>query len=407
MTRPILLALFMMSLPFLGSAQEEPVANFFKVKHKGFGAVVGDSLYSLKFQFRMQNRAAFVTRDLDDLAIESFEWRVRRLRLKFEGFIYDPKITYYIQLSFSRGDMDWRGPEGSIYNVSPNVIRDAVIFYSPTENLTLSFGQTKLPGNRQRVISSGDQQFADRSIVNATFNIDRDFGFFVHFMQQYYNLYGAITSGEGRNSLESNNGLAYTGRIEFLPLGQFTGENDYIEGDHEREPTPKLSIGSTFSYNDKAVRAGGQVGDDLYETRGIRNFEVDALLKYQGWAWYNEFMQRFSPSPVTEERFGTDVSAIYSGQGFLSQLSYLFLNNWEIAGRYSQVVPFSELYNNPEYPGLNESQVQQVEVGVTKYLMGHRLKVQANVVRGSYTDLRADMHEGGFWSGIFQVEIGF
>ena len=118
-------------------------------------------------------------------------------------------------------------------------------------------------------------------------------------------------------------------------------------------------------------------------------------------------MQRFSPRPVTEERFGTDVSAIYSGQGFLSQLSYLFTNNWEIAGRYSQVVPFSELYNNPEYPGLNESQVQQVEVGVTKYLMGHRLKVQANVVRGSYTDLRADVGEGGFWSGIFQVEIGF
>lgn len=391
----------------IASAQDEPALSFFKIKQKGFGIIAGDSLYSLKFQFRMQNRAAFVTKDLDDLAPESFEFRVRRLRLKFEGFVYDPKITYYIQLSFSRGDMDWRGPEGSDYNVSPNIVRDAVVFYSPTKNLTLSFGQTKLPGNRQRVISSGDQQFADRSIVNATFNIDRDFGFFAHLAGGHYNLYGAITSGEGRNSLESNSGLAYTGRLEWLPFGPFTGENDYIEGDHEREPLPKLSIGSTFSYNDKAVRSAGQVGNDLYETRGIRNVEVDALFKHNGWAWYNEFMQRYSSNPVTEGIGVNAVTPIYSGQGYLSQLSYLFTNNFEIAGRYSVVVPFSQLYNNPEYPGLNERQLQQIELGITKYLTGHRLKVQANVIRGNYTDLRVDAQDGGFWSGIFQVEIGF
>ena len=29
----------------------------------------------------------------------------------------------------------------------------------------------------------------------------------------------AATSGEGRNSVSSNTGLAYTGRIELLPLG--------------------------------------------------------------------------------------------------------------------------------------------------------------------------------------------
>ncbi len=146
--------------------------------------------------------------------------RVRRLRFKFEGFVYNPKLTYYIQLAFSRGDMDFNAAEGSVINNSPNVIRDAVIYYNPTKNLRLGFGQTKLPGNRQRVISSGDQQFADRSIVNATFNIDRDFGFFANYSGHFYNLRGAITSGEGRNSTASNAGLAYTGRVELLPLGK-------------------------------------------------------------------------------------------------------------------------------------------------------------------------------------------
>src|SRR5690606_26032135 len=130
--------------------------------------------------------------------------RVGRLRLKLEGFVYDPELTYYIQLSFSRGDMDWEGRENSIANVTPNLIRDAVIYYTPTKNLRLGFGQTKLPGNRQRGVSSGDQQFVDRSIVNATFNIDRDFGLFADFMSDYVMLRGAITSGDGRNAIETN-----------------------------------------------------------------------------------------------------------------------------------------------------------------------------------------------------------
>src|SRR5690606_20976038 len=221
-----------------------------------------------------------------------------------------------VQLSFSRGDMDWRGPEDSEINLSPNVIRDAVIYYNPTENLQLGFGQTKLPGNRQRVISSGDQQFADRSVVNSTFNIDRDFGLFAHYTAGLINLSGAITSGEGRNSLESNKGLAYTGRVEYLPLGRFTGENDYIEGDLEREPLPKLSLGSTFSYNDQAVREAGQLGNDLFAPRGIRTIEVDALFKYRGWAFYNEFMQRHTPNPVTVEHSTSEIRYIYTGEGY-------------------------------------------------------------------------------------------
>ncbi|HEY9487398.1 MAG TPA: porin [Chryseosolibacter sp.] len=392
--------------PLFASAQDKAAVDFFTRKEKGFGIVTADSTYSLKFQFRMQNRAAFTTKDLDDLAAESFEFRIRRLRLKFEGFVYDPKLTYYIQLSFSRGDMDWRGPENSRNNLSPNVVRDAVIYYNPTKSLKIGFGQTKLPGNRQRVVSSGDQQFADRSLVNATFNIDRDFGFFGHLTSNYMILRGAITSGEGRNSLGSNSGLAYTGRIELLPFGKFTGENDYVEGDLAREPLPKLSLATTFSYNDRAVREAGQLGNDLFAPRSIRNMEFDALLKYNGWAWYNEYMERNSSDPITQTPDDASLRFIYAGKGYLSQLSYLFTNNFEIAGRYSLIVPVEKLYNNPSFPDLNEPKTQQIELGVTKYIVGHRLKVQANLIRANYTNLRDDSADGGFWSGIFQIELG-
>jgi phosphate-selective porin OprO and OprP len=388
-------------------AQNKPAINFYAKKGNGYGLVTADSTFSLNFQFRIQNRAAYVSKSLDDLDPESFEFRVRRLRLKFEGFVYDPRLTYYIQLSFSRGDMDWRGFDNSQVNHSPNVVRDAVIYYNPTPKIRLGFGQTKLPGNRQRVISSGDLQFVDRSIVNATFNIDRDFGFFAQYSGSHFNLRGALTSGEGRNSVASNSGLAYTGRVEYLPFGKFTGKNDYIEGDLEREQRPKLSIGATFSYNDKAMRQAGQLGNDLYGNAGIRNYEADLLFKYKGWAFYNEFMERDSHTPVTVlPTDATRTRTIYVGRGYLTQLSYLFKNNFEVAARYSAIRPFRPLYENDSFETLNEKQVEQVEAGVTKYLNAHRLKIQGNVLYNTQTELRNGTYADGYWSILFQMEVG-
>lgn len=397
--RMLILCAMLISVSVLAQ-EKKPAITVFTKKGRGVGFVTADSTFSLNFQFRMQNRAAYVSESGNDLSASQFEWRVRRLRMKFEGFVYNPKLTYYIQLAFSRGDMDFNAAEGSIINNSPNVIRDAVIYYNPTKNLRFGFGQTKLPGNRQRVISSGDQQFADRSIVNATFNIDRDFGFFAHYTGGFFNLRGAMTSGEGRNSTLSNAGLAYTGRVELLPLGKFTGTNDYQEGDLEREPKPKVSIGGTISYNDMALRQAGQLGNDLYETRSLKNYEVDVLFKYNGWAWYNEYMTRSTSDPITvSPTDATKTRMIYVGRGYLTQLSYLFKNNFEVAGRYSRTTPFSSIYDNVD-------ELEQSEFGVTKYFVGHRLKVQGNIVYGHRVDMETATYASDFWSAIFQIELG-
>ncbi|MFN7490817.1 MAG: porin, partial [Chryseotalea sp.] len=66
---------------------------------KGLGITSPDSLFMLNIRFRIQNRFAFTTNDVDDLNIDEVEARVRRMRLRFDGFIYDPRLTYIIQLS--------------------------------------------------------------------------------------------------------------------------------------------------------------------------------------------------------------------------------------------------------------------------------------------------------------------
>ncbi|WP_050977556.1 hypothetical protein [Nitritalea halalkaliphila] len=65
-----------------------------------------DSLFLMNLRFRMQNRAGFNTLAGDRAEVEAFEMRIRRLRLRFDGYVLSPKFQYYIQLSFSRADMD-------------------------------------------------------------------------------------------------------------------------------------------------------------------------------------------------------------------------------------------------------------------------------------------------------------
>lgn len=372
---------------------------------KGIEFVAKDSLFSMRVQFRMQNRAAMVTRSHEDLSAESYEFRVRRLRLKLEGFVYNPKLTYKLQLAFSRGDMDWDMTQSSTVNTSVNIVRDAVVYYEPISALKFGFGQTKLPGNRQRVISSGDQQFADRSIVNATFNIDRDFGFFGSYSHKYFNVQGALTSGEGRNSNQSNSGLSYTGRVEVLPFGKFTGKNDYVEGDLERELKPKLSIGGTYNFNDDAVRLGGQLGKDLYTKTDIQTIALDAVFKYKGFAFYGELMHRTANNPITYNADTSKTSTVIDGIGYNAQLSYLFKSNWEIAARYSEVTPSADVFNNQNFLMVNEKKNQHFQIGVTKYLYGHRVKVQGNLVFQLTTDQRANSVTGKH-AAIIQVELG-
>ncbi|MCC6701811.1 MAG: porin [Fluviicola sp.] len=386
------------------SAQKSDLQILTKAQ-KGIEFVAKDSLFSMRVQFRMQNRAAMVTRSDEDFSAESYEFRVRRLRLKLEGFVYSPKLSYKVQLAFSRGDMDWDMTQSSTVNTSVNIVRDAVIYYEPISSLKFGFGQTKLPGNRQRVVSSGDQQFADRSIVNATFNIDRDFGFFGAYSRNYFNVQGALTSGEGRNTNQSNSGLSYTGRVELLPFGKFTGRNDYVEGDLEREQKPKLSIGGTYNFNDDAVRLGGQLGKDLYTKTDFTTIALDAVFKYKGFAFYGEFMQRGAKNPITYNSDTTKTSTVVDGFGYNAQLSYLFKSNWEIAARYSEVSPSAAVFNNQDFLMVNEKKNQHIQIGVTKYLYGHRVKVQGNLVYQLTTDQRANTTTGKY-AAIFQIELG-
>jgi hypothetical protein len=91
-----------------------------------------------------------------------------------------------------------------------------------------------------------------------------------------------------------------------------------------REPKPKLSIASGWSYNEGSVRTGGQLGGLLNAPLNIHTFISDFIFKYRGFSLYGEYIDRAATtSPVTIME-GEKDRYIYQGTGVLLQSGYLF-----------------------------------------------------------------------------------
>lgn len=381
----------------------------------GLGWTTPDSTFRLNIRFRMQNRATYVhNRDEDD----ALEAAIRRLRLRFDGFVGDPSFVYAIQLSFAPGDVGELSEGDNI-----NIIRDAVMFYQPNDNWSFGFGQTKLPGNRQRINSSGALQLTDRSINNAQFSIDRDFGAFAYYLNEQldqfsYNFKTAISTGNGRNWTRNPSvSPAYTGRVELFPFGAFNNNGMLFEGDLFREQTPKLLLAGTYHYNAGAQRQRGTLGGQLFERRDLTSVLLDAMLKYRGWSFQAAYMTRSTDNPITVNPdtqigpttkgfFASEVyniqtdpnrRAVFAGQGYDVQLSHIFANDIELIGRFSHQSPDSEVRGF--YP-----QTDQYSFGVTKYIREHSLKLQSEITysNGVYAD--GSDQVGTYFR--FQIEIG-
>lgn len=363
---------------------------------KGLGLTSPDSIFQLNIRFRMQNRVTYIENEGEESA---YDGQIRRLRLRFDGYVGDPKFLYVIQLSFAPGDVG-EIEEGE----NLNIIRDAIVFYRPNKNWNFGFGQTKLPGNRQRINSSGGLQLTDRTINNAKFTVDRDFGFQAHYLNENlnnfsYNVKTAVTTGEGRNWTKSNdNGVALTGKLELFPLGAFKKDGTFFEGDIAREATPKLMLSGAFQQNNHARRTQGQLGEDLFDQKTMKSVMLDAMLKYNGWAFMSAYMSRTAKDPITvNPEDATDVQYVFTGSGMDYQLSYLFPSNYEIIGR------FSTQKVNEDIQELAPD-AKQYSIGVTKYIWEHAFKLQGELTLDDLNYFDGTSKQN--WYLRFQVEIG-
>lgn len=325
-----------------------------------------DNSWSTKTTLRFQSRYEGIM----DMGEDSYSDRafIRRARLKGSGHAFSPRITYKFEFDLVNGQ-----------------VLDAVIKWNFAGNFTLWFGQTKLPGNLERMFSSQKLQMVDRSLLNSKFTLDRDAGFQLrhHFTIGKKFLIReilAISQGEGLNQIGFSNGYGYTGRIELLPFGKFTGKGDYFASDLKREKSPKLMLAFAYDFNQNAMRSRGQKGSYMSNTDDLRNLKtifVDAHFKYQGFSFLGEYSSRETNgnpnvAPLYDEA-GLKIIGVYTyytGSAINLQTAYLLKNNWEVSGRYTQVTPES-------ITGF--ANLTQFTLGFSRYVVGHNLKIQGDI----------------------------
>ncbi|WNW00996.1 porin [Tenacibaculum sp. HL-MS23] len=380
---------------------------------KGLFNLVGqDSTWAMNISARMQFLGTHQwDSNSDGLSNPETSFLVRRARLKFSGFAYSPKLKYKLELGLTNRDI---GGASEFTNNAPRYILDAVIKWNFHENFELWVGQTKLPGNRERVISSGNLQLVERSLLNGHFNIDRDMGLQLrhHFkISDNFIVREAlsIAQGEGRNVTTGNlGGHQYTARLEFLPFGYFKNDGDYKGSDLEKEQKPKLAIGGSYDFNNNAVKNKSNLGSYMITNTGnfyktdISTIFIDAMFKYKGFSFMGEYAYRDAKDPIAKNNDGTLASdengnltnqAVQVGNGLNLQTGYLFSKNWELSGRYTNISLNKDITDKGEE--------NQYTLGLSKYISKHNLKVQTDV---SYSQSEININELMY---RLQVDIHF
>jgi len=364
------------------NAQESNAPKF----GKGLFNLIGqDSTWSMKVGLRFQTLATSKWDVNNGLSNPESSMLIRRSRLKFDGFAFSPKLKYKVELGLSNRDQS--GASKYTSN-APRYILDAVLKWNFSGNFVLWFGQTKLPGNRERVISSANLQQVDRSLLNSRFTIDRDIGVQ---LRHHFNLTDtflvkeifSIAQGEGRNITTGNvGGHQYTTRVELFPFGNFKSKGDYKGSDLKFEPSPKLSLGVAYDFINNASKTRSNQGSYMLNDTGfystnISTLFVDAMYKHQGFSLMAEYANRTADDAFAKNSDGSLTGdEVQVGNGLNIQTGYLLSKTVELSGRYTNISLDKEI--------TGKGSENQYTLGLSKYIAGHSLKVQTDL---SYTDI--------------------
>jgi len=310
---------------------------------------------------------------------------LRRARLQFAGNMWGKHYKYKAEFAFSARDLGFK--DG---HPTKTPVLSWLIDFTHIRDLNVRVGQYKLGFNRQRVLSSGNQQMVDRSLGNGEFNIDRDIGF--EFSSR--DLFGlnrlkyrlGVFTGEGRDAYQlSDFDLMGLARIEWLPFGvKVDGKKwkDYAEADLSRSPSPRLSVGAAYAFFDDARKDKGNRGKAMADggSSDIGVAEFDFIYKQSGCSAmaevYHRSGTRNAGSAVDDAGNLVAEQALRAGYGWFAQGGCLLPGRpIEFAGRYSEVKPIGGA------AGSALSEKYEAGAAISWYIAKHAFKLQADYFR--------------------------
>ena len=360
----------------------------------GFRLETRDGNWQTNFQMRAQLRFTTPYRS-DPRQISSFEaedqsnFEARRLRLKVGGHGLHPWIRYYLEVDLQPS----RSVDDSSSVASARVI-DYRIDIAKWDWLGLRLGQWKVDLNRERVDSSGRQQFVERSIANRVFTMDRQLGVQLrgHLFQETaadLRYFAGVFNGEGRGVNNTDDDLLYTARLQWNFMGRDLGFRQ-TDVEFTEEPTGSLAIAG-FSNTGSCTRwsSSGCGNLDGFARPGSAapgQFEIKQVVqefafKYRGFSAQQEFHRKTindNSDSSTHVLTGGYAQAGY----FLHNLLPAVPAPLEVAIRYAHV-------NEPNATNrLFENDRREVTVGANWFIDGHDSKVTLDFSRLSLDDAR-------------------
>jgi len=379
----------------IDDAVEQKVAKESPVKasygSKGFRLESRDGNFQTNLQWRAQfrysNPQGSDPRQLDDFASETTSnFELRRARMKIGGHGFQPWLKYYFEVDLQPA----RDVEADAQSSAARVItwRADVAKY---EQLGLRLGQWKIGYNRERVDSSGRQEFVERSIVNRVVTLDRQVGIAARgrlFKGSPADLrYDVgVYNGEGRSVQNEGKDHMYMGRLQWNFLRR---DVPFRQSDVDFTEKPAASLAVAAATNTGRCTRWSSSGcgnldgfekpivaeEDQYK---IKQAVQEFAFKYKGFSVQQEWHRKF-----IEDNGNTAENILpgnYDLTGYYFQSGYFFhgLFNWvpkkmELAGRYAYVKEPNEtdLYINNER--------KEYTAAINYFFTGHRNKLTFDV----------------------------
>lgn len=348
------------------AAEDEPKEFGFSYGSKGFQYEAADGDNFLWFGVRLQPRYSNSEIDYDDQpgnpTSGETETKLNRGRFKLGGHLFTPKFAVYSEYDFSKSQL-----------------LDLRVTYSFSEWLNVRVGQWKSEFNRERIDSSGAQQFVDRSIATAWFTVDR---------QQGVVASGRLAAGKALDSSYWMGRLSGAGRggdlddAEGLWMGRYQWNFTrhvlgFSQSDIGRRNDPAGSVALAFvsgksGYTRFSGSGGGQLPGyqaGLPDQYRIRQMLFETAWQYRGFSWQQEFHWKEIVDSVANSQ--QRITGGYAQAGmFFSELWKFVPVPLEFALRYAQVDP----------DGQDGVGVEKEAVAAANWFFnGHRNKLSADV----------------------------
>jgi uncharacterized coiled-coil protein SlyX len=366
----------------------------------GFFISSEDGNFLLNVGGMVQARYIYNDANDPDRAADEYEdervsgFQLRRARVRFDGHVVDPRLTYAIQFSNMFGqdnnDDNLHGPGSDDEGNSYLFLEEASFGYEFADGLQVVGGQLKGPFLREEGVNASHQLAVERSWTADYFTIDYTQGVGINWTGDLMNTPARASMmihdgsySAGQDYAGENYEFAVAGRAELLLSGSWDQFDDFTSsssGDFG------LMVGAAVDWETPTVGDDSHNDDEQYD---ILKWTADVSIEAPEMSGLNIFVAAIGQH-ITDAAGDSDSDTPAHQIGFLGQAGvYLVPDQLELFARY-EMIDLDGVYYYTQQEDGNEKFLSSIgdgdddlsilTLGVNYYFSDHAAKLTLDSV---------------------------